>query len=400
MAESLPEGPALYPGEVFDTIAGFPTIYHYQPPAGGKEASSNNNEPKPKPLIVCVTGGLHLARIFYGGHRGSRPDDFLAFWLSKLGFGVLSLSYPLETDPPIMPTTAAHFRIGDWGRQAALTAKKVLEENATALETRSVVLIAWSMAGRMVVPFNISATEQGLHVQQFISFSATPGFSSIRLLPPGMTPTPVGYFHLMPHIEVFCQQLDEMKNLYNSRKRDGDGDDGDSGGGEGDGDIIPRDVYLREYIGATPINLIGLRLLYDRRNKGFVRDDVPHEEDSRVLDVANFPLISCLYPISILDASHALADKASWGFLLTYKLETMIGKQGLLNVQGTPKWRQLLDLVHSAPEKLLLPATGNHFFFVGHHCARETADRVAGLLDEGTALRKLLSDLTGTSSQA
>jgi predicted alpha/beta hydrolase len=42
---------------------------------------------------------------------------------SNLGFHVLSLSYPLETTPEIMPASGANFRIQDWGRQAATTVK-------------------------------------------------------------------------------------------------------------------------------------------------------------------------------------------------------------------------------------------------------------------------------------
>ena len=356
----------LYSGEVFDTIAGFPTIYHYQP---GDDLEARE---QPKPLIVCVTGGLHLARVFYGGHKGSEPSNFLTYWLKKLGFGVLSLSYPLDTDSGIMPLTAAEFRIQDWGRQAAMTTKKVIDENS--LTTQSVVLISWSMGGRMVVPFNISAKELGLEVQQYISFAATPGISSIRPLPSGITCSSAGYFHVPPHVNVFCQQLDEMENLNGGRE------------------AIPRDLYMREYIGGTPVNLIGLRLKYDGTGN-FIQDEVTHEEDTKVLDVASFPLITAIYPTSILDASHALADKASWGFLLTYKLETMIGKQGLLNLKGTPKWQQVLDLVHAAPGRLFVPVAGNHFFFVGEKSAREIADVVAKLVDDALKFQSELSSL-------
>ncbi|KAL2807751.1 hypothetical protein BJX63DRAFT_60882 [Aspergillus granulosus] len=356
----------LYPGEVLDNVADFPTLYHYQP------ARQPIDNAKPRPLIVCVPGGLHLARIFYGGHAGSRPTDFLAHWLSELGYGVLSLSYPLETEPEIMPATAASYRIKAWGQQAAKTTAKVVSEHG--LPSRSVILISWSMGGRMVVPFNIAAKELGLEVIQYISFAATPGFSSIRPLPPGISCSPAGYFQVPTHLSVFWQHISEMQDL--------------NGGQE----IISQDVYLREYVGGTPINLIGLRLKYDWEGS-FVPDEVPHEEDSRVLDVANFPFISALFPTSILDASHALADRASWGFLLTYKLESMIGKPGICQVQGTPKWRQLIDLVHSAPQRLCVPVAGNHFFFVGKNSARDTASKVDALIGDVSKFQRELSIL-------
>lgn len=364
--------PLLYPGEVLDTVAGFPTIYHYTEAlhVNGRDQSHGQS---PKPLIVCVAGGLHLARVFYGGHKGSIPRDFLAYWLSTQGFGVLSLSYPLETGPEIMPSTASGYRIQDWGRQAALTTKKVIEEQH--LETRSVVLISWSMGGRMVVPYNISCKELGLDVQQYIGFSATPGISSIRPLPPGMTCSSAGYFSLPSHMGVFCQQLKEMESL--------------NGGHES----IPRDVYLREYTGATPINLIGLRLKYDCAAGQFIQDDVPHEEDTRVWDVASYPFMTAMYPQSILDASHALADRATWGFLLTYKLESMIGG-GLKNLhRQTEKWQKVLEMVHSAPERLSVSMRGNHFFFVGEESAAETARAVVNLLDDALKFQRELCSL-------
>lgn len=365
------QNPLLYPGEVLDHIAGFPTIYHYSP---ATVDGSNNNAPKP--LIVCVTGGLHLARVFYGGHEGARREDFIAYWLNQQGFNVLSLSYPLETEDGIMPLTGTHFRITDWGLQAATTTRQIMDRKG--YRDRTLILISWSMAGRMVVRFNIAAKALGLDVALFVSFAATPGLSSIRPPPAGMTCSPAGYFHVRTHLDVFHEHLEEMVGL-----NDHDGNTGHT--------VIPRDVYLREYCGGSPINLIGLQLRYEPAEGRFVRDDRTHEEDTRVLDVANLPLIAAIYPTSIMDASHALADKAGWGFLLTYKLEAMIGTQGLQNVRGTPKWQRLLDLVHSASGRLFVATPGNHLFFIGEHNARVAVEKVEALFKEaGTFERELL----------
>lgn len=341
---------SLYPGESLANVAGFPTLYHFQP-------ASAENAHKRRPLIVCVSGALHLARIFYGGHSGSKSSDFVSHWLSENGYGVLSLSYPLETEPEIMPPTAARFRIPDWGRQAAATTRKIIDEKD--LGDPSIVLISWSMGGRIVVPFNIAAKELGLHVQQYISFAATPGFSTIRPPMPGLTCTDSGYFQVPPRLDNFERQVSEMEELNGHT-------------------IIPRDIYRREYVGATPVNLIGLGLKYD--GSGFVRDEIPHEEDSQVLNIANLPFITALYPTSILDASHAMTDRAGWGFLMTYSLESFIGKQGLRNAKESSSWEALLDLVQSAPKDLCLPVPGNHFFFIGEQSARNTAEMVDELI--------------------
>ena len=359
--------PALYPGEILDTIAGYPTIYKYQP----------STQPTTKPLIVCIPGGVHLARIYYGGHRNSSPQNFLSYHLNNHGFNVLSLSYPLESTPSIMPPTAPNFSISDWGRQAATTAKKVISEHALS---PSVVLIGWSMGGRILVPFTVSAKELGLSVEQFISFAGTPGISGIR---PNLYAQPTlgemgctkkGYMLIPERLGNFQQQISEMEWVN-------------------DGVIIPYDVYLREYVGGTPIRLMGLRLRLNDNGGSFVLDEVTHEEDSRVWDFANCPLVSALCPDGDMDASHAMADMATWGFILIYQLEGLIGKQGLAKVNDTGMWKRLLAFVRDAPRRLCWSVEGNHFFFVGEEAAGEVADKVSKLIDEAAVFRRELDKI-------
>jgi hypothetical protein len=355
--------PILYPGETLEAIGGFPTICHYQPPTAGDAIS--------RPLIVCIPGGVHLARVFYGGHHGYRQEDFLTHWLSESGFGILSLSYPLDTNPPLMPTTGSAFRIADWGRQAALSAQSCIDRHS--LSTRSVVLVSWSMGGRMIVQFNIACKRLGLDVQQYISLAATPGISGIRSLQ-DMSCTAAGYFDITSRIDAFCKQLDAVDKANNERN------------------IIPREIYLREYVGGTPINLIGLRLRYDGQGS-FVEDEVTHEEDSRVFDIENTPCPSALYPTSSLDSGHSLTDKATWGFLLTYKLESMVEKKHLKDLESTQKWDKLRALFHEAPSRMSREVWGNHFFFVGEKGARETAEKIGDLLNEGVILKSELTSI-------
>ncbi|KAL1892349.1 hypothetical protein Sste5346_007087 [Sporothrix stenoceras] len=372
MASASASAPGLYPGEVFETIAGFPTIYHYAP-----ATTTQTPDATPKPLIVCVTGGLHLARVFYGGHAGAAPQDFLAHHLNQRGFGVLSLSYPTESNPPVMPLDAAcvHFRVPDWGRQAAETTRRVVEAHSEL--KHAVVLISWSMGGRMVVPYAMEVRRLGLDVLQYISFAATPGLSSIRPLPPGMVCSPAGYFSVPMHVDAFWGQLKEMASRNGNR------------------DSIPSDIYRREYAGATPIGLIGLGLRYDADTRLYVADEIRHEDDTRVLDVGAYPLPTALYPRSILDPSHALADRATWGFLLTYKLEALIAELGGLaklreSEAAASRWQKVMDLVHNAPERLSRPMNGNHFFFIGEQSAAETAAAVENLIDDAVALQREL----------
>jgi hypothetical protein len=153
---------------------------------------------------------------------------------------------------------------------------------------------------------------------------------------------------------------------------------------------IPKEIFLREYVGGTPINLTGVRLKYDGKG-AFIQDELTHEEDTKVFDVANLPFITALYPTDILDASHALTDRASWGFLMSYQLEAMIGKQGLQKAKGAAKWQKLIDFVHAAPERLCYPAPGSHFFFVGETSASEVAAKVVTLISVAKEFKKELS---------
>lgn len=362
---STPKELSLYSGEALETIAGFPTIYYFRPTEKPRSIRA------PKPLIVCVPGAAHLGRIFYGGHKGSDPKDFLAYQLNQLGFDVLSLSYPLDIGN-LMPKTAAGFRIPDWGRQAAMTTKKVIEDNG--LPTKSIVLLGWSMAGRMPVPFNITAKELGLEVQQFISLCATPGMSGIRGPASHLPCSSEGYFSLPSRLEGFYQQVEEMQVMNQGKE------------------IIPRNIYMQEYTGGMPINLSGYGLRYDGKG-AFAKDEVIHEEETKVFDTENQTLVAALYPTSIHDAMHALTDRANWGLILTLKLESMT-KKSLAGISGTSGWPELINMVHSAPNRLFLPVPGNHFFFIGERSARGAAEAVNKLIDEVTQLQKELARFT------
>lgn len=198
----------------------------------------------------------------------------------------------------------------------------------------------------MVVQFNIACSQLGLDVQQYISLAATPGISSIPSPQSATECTAYGYCSVSSRVEAFCKQLAAVDKANDDRN------------------IIPRCIYLREYTGATPINLIGLRLKFDGKGS-FIKDELTHEEDSRVFDIENTPFLSALYSTSPLDSGHSLTDKETWGFLLTYKLESMSKKKGLDKVEGTRNWDRLRVLFHEAPSRMSQPVFGNHFLFVG-----------------------------------
>ena len=122
----------LYEGERLESVAGITTLFKYLPSTLEAEVKG-----KQKPLIVFIPGAAHLARIAYGGHSGYRPEDFLAYWLNKEGFDVLAVSYPLETQPAIVPPEYPDFRIPTWGEQAAKTARLIVDEHGPMAQATS-----------------------------------------------------------------------------------------------------------------------------------------------------------------------------------------------------------------------------------------------------------------------
>lgn len=350
--------PLLYAGEHLDTVAGFPTLYAFSP------ANHDN------PLMVFIPGGGHNARISYGGHPGSRSEDFLAHWLNKLGYGLLAISYPLQSQPDeIMAATSPEFRIRDWGLQAAEVTKTVIERHGLSPK---VVLVAWSMGGRVVVPYTQAAKARGLTVELFVSLAATPGLAASRPNPPGIKMTSEGYAALDRMPELFLSQVREQ-NILESRV------------------IIPDDVYLRDYYGCTPVGLLGFGMSYSPEC-GFVEDRYTSTEDADANNFRQWPLISALHGDSILDGRHVLADKATWGFMQVQQLVSTVEDRGYRSL-NPERWEEVVKLVHSRPENMCRQIHGNHFFFLGEQGARETAAAIVEQLKEARIFMSTLDTL-------
>lgn len=342
--------PKLYPGEQLEDAAGFPVLFNYFPA-----------DPK-KPLAVFIPGGGHNARISYGGHQGSNERDFLAHWINHHGHGFLAISYPLETSPPIMPATAPQFRIRDWGKQAAEVTHRVVKRHG--LPGR-VVLISWSMGGRIVVPYSVALRSLGLDVDLYVSLVATPGLHGMRPPPPGIESSESGYGAFVNMSNLFLAQIHEQQANFN-----------------GDRTIIPDDVYVREYFGYTPVSLAGWNLRYDPNSHGkaFIEDYWTSTKDAATDQAEHLPMIASLTGNSILDTRHVIMDQATWTFMLTQRftriIETTKGKNKLTQA----RFEKLAEMVHSLPQKISKTIPGNHYFFLGERGARETAGAIVELL--------------------
>lgn len=367
----------LYEGERLESVAGFTTLFKYLPSTLEAEAGG-----KQKPLIVFIPGAAHLARIAYGGHSGYHPEDFLAYWLNKEGFDVLAVSYPLESQPTIIPPEYPNFRIPAWGEQAAKTARLVVDEHGRN-GISDIILLAWSMGGKILKPFITSARTCGLNVKLFVSLAATPG--GIRGLGPagpylGFSET--GYCTFPGFSNVFLRWIQEQRERHGSKV------------------TLDDNVYVREYCGNVPACLTagGFRVKSDNNDQKKapvpeewegLRDAGPTSEDLR-----GYPFIGIVRPTSPSDLPHTLADTATWGMVLTHKLVADIQASPNKGYQDYPDvWQQLSQLVYSAPEQMTVSITGNHFFFLGEKGARETAQAVTRLVERMGSIQSQMDGL-------
>ena len=282
-------GPKLYHGEILDFVSGHPCMYKYIPPNNIDTTSPLESQPTADflPLIVLIPGGAHNARIFYGGHKGYNPANHLTFWLTKLGFPVLAISYPLESEPTLMPDVSPGFRISTWGRQAAAVTHKVINSSAS-LSGREILLVGWSMGGRLLAPYSEAmANIYEHHVGLFVSLAATPGVAGLRPPPPGITQTARGYATCDGLLEIFVRQI---------------------------AGVIPKQLYETEYYGHTPVSLHGWRWSYDPSTGSLVSDRGGSEEDASPTgdDFSILPWTAAVVGTESQDARHVLTDRAAW----------------------------------------------------------------------------------------
>jgi len=321
----------LYPNEKLVFACGFPALSWFK--AGGKT----------KPLVLFLTGGGVLARIAYG-HPESRPDDFLAYWFYQEGHSFLALTYPM--DHPVFPTVHPEFTVHDWGKQSSEIVSRTISQQRLPKE---IIIVAWSMAGRVVGSVTKSLRKKGIEVRLCVGLAAnTPAstiivdFSKVKMSSRGL-----GEALLTPGFKA---------NLRG----------------------IPMDLFQKDYLGNYPMNLASTSLRY-RRGR-FVADPAEDLLDTEAWDYSHFPLVSLLYDESFVDARHALLDKEVWRpYISQVFFQKVIEKH--LKTMKKRHWRKLLLLFRQVSDQLSRPIKGTHFFFVGKKGAKTTVAETKKLLN-------------------
>ena len=358
----------LYDGEKEEMIAGHRALTKFVPADG--DAS--------KPLVAFIPGLAYNARISYGGHKGGRSEDFLAHWFRKHGFPFLGISYPLDTDPEVMPPTGSELLLREWGRQAAVAIRRVVDEHGLSPK---VVILAWSMGGKTLGPVTTEATALQLTISLFVSLAATPALWGLRKHPPRshITLSPAGYWDCSFLHDRFLSQLLEQNQINNGRT------------------IIDEALYKHEYFGSTPVGSGGWGFRYDKEERKLVEDKWALLEEGRVDDYGQLPAMAAIYPTSPLDWQHSILDKINWGYLMVQKFVADVQKAKETHtapIDGTgekhpiyiKQERNLLErlraFIYEIPNRMVTGVEGNHFFFVGAKGAKQTAETVMLFIQE------------------
>jgi hypothetical protein len=151
----------MYNDETVEAGSGFPALVRFEKNEAGA------------PLAVFITGGGVFARIAYG-HPEGRPSDFLCHWLKEAGYSTLALTYPLGAPPfgQAWPT----FTVNDWAEQSAEIVARYRQIDG--LPT-NVVVLAWSMAGRIAAPLAKAMRRRGVDIELFVAMAASPGLPNL-----------------------------------------------------------------------------------------------------------------------------------------------------------------------------------------------------------------------------
>ena len=351
----------MFAGERIQEAAGFPAITRFI--AGDSD----------RPLLVFVPGAHHTARVAYGGHEGGRAEDFLAHWLVARGYNFLGVSYPIDTADKSLKTEHPDFIIRDWGKLVAQLAKMTIEENVLSGE---VIVLGWSMAGKIAQSVWKAAQAEGLDMAFYVSLAATPAVPGLVVITRDLPMLPSGYANRRQEFGQWYKQV--------------------AANGEALGrQIVPEDVFLSHYQGDIPVNLQGYGQQY--RDGQFVMDQIASQEDAKSFHFDAFPLVAMIIPNGRGDRRHALTDQAAWSF---YNANTVfkrwISKNKVdVNDLTDETWRGVLELTRAIDDRLSVFVDGNHFFFVGEDGAKATASAVAELEDRVNTFKAEMSGLLG-----
>ena len=325
-----------------------------------------------KPLVLFLPGGGHLARIYYG-HPGAQPEDFLLPHLVLTGFSALALSYP--SAHPCMNHPVPQMTISQWAAACAAIAAEYIAKERLA---RRVIVVGWSLAGRLARNLSVNFRSQGIDLEIFIGLSAAPpipGFGSLAQADLQLAPTGL------------LDGSSERSSIFRSREAQLAVTDRINGRV-----VLPRHLYAQWYVTDSPINFRGEAERYG--DHGLVSDIGAAIADQGTFDFGNYPLCGTVSAAGQSDARFALTGASGFSMLNAQALYFQVIKPALTRRELNPeRWAALCQWTDDLGARLSRRVEGSHVFFLGQIGAAATAKCVRDLVDEAAAIRRELSAL-------
>lgn len=358
--DATPSASGLYPGEAVIDTGDFPALIRF---VEGRDGTGD--------LAVFVPGAHHAARVAYGGHEGSREEDFLAAHLAEAGYDVLAVSYPIDLAEGGLDETYPEFTNRDWGRLVARATARTRTEHGL---DGDVIVMGWSMGGRSAQSVHEAMASEGIDLDLFVSLAATPALPGMIALTRELPILESGYADRRKDFDGWWQQVAAMSEA------------------EGH-EIVPEDVFKTQYQGDIPVTIQGYGQVY--RDGEAVLDPSFVTEDAQPFAYDAFPLVGMVIPNGVADPRHALVDRAAWTLYNANTLYKRLLGDVDLAALDEGQWQELRRISDELPERMARRVEGNHFFFMGSDGAAATAEAVAELHAAANDLREDIASTTG-----
>jgi hypothetical protein len=291
--------------------------------------------------------------------------------MKRDGIPFLAISYPMGN--PVFAAAYPDFSMTDWGEQSAeIIARHVRTHD---LPSR-VVVLGWSMAGRVAEPISVSLRKRGIDVELFVAMAAAtalpnllPALAHVKPQPSGLAGVAGGYTDAL--LLLLKQQNAEAGHT-----------------------VIDPAIFPAQFMGDYPVRLAASAL--KRENGAFVPDPLGDQQGTGAWRYSSFPPLALMTHEAWADARHALMDRSTWGFYISQNLsETRVfARVKDFSKLAPAQWKQINDLIHGAPERLTLVMPGNHMFFVGEPGAKATVEALKELRRRAVALDAALDAAT------
>lgn len=347
----------LYPQEELTEAAGYPALVRFDSGQPGR------------PVVVFVTGGGVLGRIAYGPPEGRAPD-FLCHWLHADGFASLVLSYPIASKG-VFNAAFPQFSITDWAEQSAEIIARYVDRHELP---ENVIVLGWSMAGRIAEPLHAALRRRGKGIELFVAMAAAsalpntlPGLNQLKPAASGLAAIQGAYLDWL--LECLAGQ-----NLAAGHS------------------VLDAERFTREMTGDFPVGLAASAMRYT--NGTFASNPAEDAREVGTAQYGSFPPLALMTHASPVDARHALTDRSTWGVYITQRLcEALVFSQPkALAALPVERWTLLSEHVRNAAQRLSATLPGNHMFFLGESGARKTVQTLK-------QLRQSAADVTGEISR-